>query len=146
MEENELLDDFQTVSDKLIYASPQKRLFATGIDAVILMGIYMLFSDLILDATQSSFISSYLQLLSYISIALYFALGESGQHQGTLGKQFVKIKVVDKRGNRIGFWLAFGRFVVKMSLSLILLIVLFFGNKNKPHGGILGTYVVAKKS
>jgi uncharacterized RDD family membrane protein YckC len=145
--EEELLDDFQasTALGEMVYASFPKRLFATGIDLFILLGIYMIFSDFILDFTQPSFIYGYLELLSFITIALYVAFAESSTRQGTFGKQFLKIKVVNKQGKRIEFMHALGRFGVKWSLSPIIFVSLLSSRKNNDqHGDILDTYVIEK--
>lgn len=142
--ESDLLDDHQASSilDKHTPASFKKRLFALGIDTFILMGLYVIFSDIIIDYTRSSFIYPYWQLVSYLGISGYFAFSESSLKQGTLGKQWMKIKVVDKDGNRIHFAWALGRSFAKLSLSPILLIVLLAEKDSGRYGGILGTYVV----
>lgn len=144
--EEDLLDDFQAsnASEKMVHASFQKRLLATGIDLFILLGIYMLSSDLIIELTQSSFIYAYLELISFISITFYVAFAESSAQQGTFGKQFLKIKVVNKQGKRIEFMHALGRFGVKWALCPVILPALLFNNKN-GHGDILDTYVIENK-
>lgn len=144
--ENDLLDDNQVSStvDGFKPASFKKRLFATGIDSFILMGVYVMFSDVIIDYTYASFIYPYWQLVSYIGISFYFALGESSLKQGTLGKQWMNIKVIDTNENRISLGLALGRFLIKLSLSPILLVVLLAEKDSGRQGGILGTYVVEK--
>lgn len=146
--ENELLDDFQTStgSKKMRQASFGKRLLATGIDSFIFMGIFMLFSDLLIDATGNLFVyNNYLTFLSFAMIIFYIALAESSAKQGTLGKQFLKIKVVDKQGKRITFIHALGRLSIKLALSPILLIAFMSRNKDRQDGGILDTYVIETK-
>lgn len=143
--ENELLDDLQAsaLNQKMIHASFQKRLLATGIDIFIFIGIFMIFSDLMIDATGNYFAyNDYLEFFSFLAITLYISLAESSRKQGTLGKQFLKIKVVNKQGERISFMHALGRFSVKLALMPILLIALMFTNKDKQDGGILDTYVI----
>ena len=145
--EEELLDDFQASDTfkKMVHASLKKRLFATGIDLFILLGIYMVFSSLIVDATRAYFIYNYLEVLSFITIALYVAFAESSSQQGTLGKQFLKIKVVNKQGKRIEFMHAIGRFGVKWSLSPVIFISLLSSRKSEEQqGDILDTYVIEK--
>ncbi|WMX13659.1 MULTISPECIES: RDD family protein [unclassified Aureispira] len=147
MEGDELLDDNQTslFENQMVHASFKQRLLAMGIDVFLLMSVYVLFSDLILIMTESSFLYQYLQLLSYLGIACYFAIGESSLRQGTIGKQWIGIKVVGHQKHRIGFGHALARFVVKLSLSPILL-VLLLTNKTQNYGGILGTYVIEHKN
>lgn len=53
---------------------------------------------------------------------LYFALMESSNYQGTLGKLALKIKVTDMKGNKIGFGKASGRHFGKIVSGLILFI------------------------
>ncbi len=52
-------------------------------------------------------------LLVTFPITLYFALFESSARQATLGKQRLKLKVADRNGNRIHFWRALGRTLLK---------------------------------
>ena len=96
--ENELLDDFQAANldKRMIHASFQKRLLATGVDIFIFIGIYMLFSDLIIDATGNSFVyNNNLGWLFFLAMTFYITLAESSRKQGTLGKQLLKITDVD---------------------------------------------------
>lgn len=146
--ENELLDDFQasTGSKKMLQASFGKRLLATGIDIFIFMGIFMIFSDLVIDATGNFFLyNDYSSFFVLIVILSYTAFAESSAKQGTLGKQFLKIKVVDKQGERITFMHALGRISIKLALSPMLLIAIMSRNKDKQDGGILDTYVIETK-
>ncbi len=80
---------------------------------------------------------------------LYYALMESGKWQGTVGKHAMKIVVVDKKGNRISFGRATGRYFSKILSSLILFIgyimVAFDGNKQGLHDKIAGTFVCYKE-
>jgi uncharacterized RDD family membrane protein YckC len=145
--EDELLDDYQAsiASGKMVHASFRKRLLATGIDIFIFMGILMTFNNLIIEVTGNIFaFNDYLQLLSFVVIVCYIAFAESSPKQGTLGKQFLKIKVVNKQGERISFMHAVGRIGVKVMLSALLLVALMFSNKDGKDGDILDTYVIER--
>ena len=50
---------------------------------------------------------------------LYFAYLESGEKQGTWGKQMLGLYVTDLAGNRISFGRASGRFFAKIITGLI---------------------------
>jgi uncharacterized RDD family membrane protein YckC len=52
-------------------------------------------------------------LLVTLPVTLYFAISESSPKQATWGKGRLSLKVVDPEGNRIGFWRALGRTVLK---------------------------------
>jgi uncharacterized RDD family membrane protein YckC len=52
-------------------------------------------------------------LLVTFPITMYFAIGESSAKQDTWGKRRMGLKVVDRGGNRIGFWRAFARTLLK---------------------------------
>jgi uncharacterized RDD family membrane protein YckC len=145
--EDELLDDFQAsiASGKMVHASFRKRLLATGVDVFIFMGIFIIFSSLIINAIGSYFIYQYIELFYPIAIVFYIAFAESSPKQGTFGKQFLKIKVINKQGGRISFMHALGRMYVKVVLIPLLLVALLFGNKNRQDGDILDTYVIENK-
>jgi uncharacterized RDD family membrane protein YckC len=52
-------------------------------------------------------------LLVTFPITMYFAIGESSTRQATWGKQRLGLKVADRIGDRIGFWRAFARTLLK---------------------------------
>lgn len=52
-------------------------------------------------------------LLVTLPITLYFAVTESSARQATWGKQKLKLMVSDRAGNRISFWRALGRTLLK---------------------------------
>ena len=52
-------------------------------------------------------------LLVTFPVTLYFAGSESSMRQASWGKGRLKLKVADRHGNRIGFWRAFGRTLLK---------------------------------
>ena len=88
--------------------------------------------------------------LSYVTILaidwLYFALQESSAAQATLGKRAFDLKVVDERGERIGFGRASFRFVGKIFSGLILgigfLMAGVTARRQALHDLLAGTFVV----
>jgi uncharacterized RDD family membrane protein YckC len=52
-------------------------------------------------------------LLVTLPVVLYFAAGESSNRLGTWGKQRLGLKVTSQTGNRISFWRAFARTLLK---------------------------------
>jgi len=87
-----------------------------------------LFADRVL-AQASAF------LLVTFPITMYFAIGESSAKQATWGKRRVGLKVVDRNGNRIGFWRAFTRTLLKFipwELSHTLIWEISFSTESFP--------------
>ena len=82
-----------------------------------------------------------------IGIVFYFAIQESSDFQATVGKRALNIKVVDKRGNKISFWRALGRYLAKIISALILYIgfimIGFTSKKQGLHDIIADTLVIA---
>ncbi len=69
----------------------------------------------------------------------------------TLGKSVMKIKVVDKNGNHIGYLKAFLRYLIIQILSffplfLAFLLIVFDKEKQSLHDKIVGTYVVKENA
>jgi uncharacterized RDD family membrane protein YckC len=115
------------------------RLFSYNIDITILMVAFVLVSF----TTQND------KLLYGICVCitmLYFSVFESSEWQGTIGKKYNKIKVVDAQGKRISFPLAFLRILLKF-ISLLLLIfaillIYFRRDRKSIHDVLLKTSVI----
>lgn len=79
---------------------------------------------------------------------LYSVLMESSEAGATIGKQMVRIRVVDTNGQRISFGRANGRFFAKILSDLILLIgylmVGFTQKKQGLHDILAGTLVIQR--
>jgi len=79
---------------------------------------------------------------------LYFALMESSNKMGTLGKMAIGIKVTDLNGNRISFGRATGRYFAKILSGMILMIGYimagFTEKKQALHDMIASCLVVMK--
>jgi len=74
-------------------------------------------------------------LLITLPVTLYFALSESSARQATWGKQRLNLKVADRNGNRIGFWRALGRTLLKFiawEISHTLIWQIYFSPQMEP--------------
>jgi uncharacterized RDD family membrane protein YckC len=74
-------------------------------------------------------------LLVTLPVTLYFAASESSVRQATWGKGRLKLKVVNHNGNRIRFWRALGRTVLKFipwELSHTLIWQIYFSQQSEP--------------
>ena len=109
----------------------------------IVFGVFTLSGGDNMDNTESG-IYPYLQLISIIAVALYFALFESSDYMATPGKMVVGLVVTDIYGHQISLGRAFGRYFAKL-LSMILYIgyimVAFTEKKRGLHDFIAGTVV-----
>ena len=136
--------------------------FAAYVVDYLLIGIPMLLFNNILDKflpyqyTPQTYMNindpSFLQLIivSIFEMLLvywpYFAITESSAKQATIGKQLMKIKVVNKSGERI----TFGRATIRYFSKILSAIIFYFGfimagidvRKQALHDKIAQTYVV----
>ncbi len=76
----------------------------------------------------------------------YYAICESSAWQATLGKKWLGLKIVDMRGNRIGFWRGIGRYLGKFLSSAILdigfLMILWTDKRQGLHDKLAETLIV----
>ena len=123
-----------------MYAGFWGRAGAFALDYLIilgyLLGIILLFAlaNTLFDVNQWLFgeriraqFSAF--LLMPLPVTLYFAASESSPRQATWGKQRLRLKVVDHGGNRISFWRALGRTILKFipwELSHTLIWAIYF--------------------
>lgn len=82
------------------------------------------------------------------TIMFYFPIFESSKYQGSIGKILLKVKVVDKEGNRLSFGHAVARSTFKLLSSLMFcigfLMIALTKNKQGLHDIFAETYVVDK--
>ena len=106
------------------YAGFWRRAGAFALDYLIILGYLLGLASLfllvnrILDGNQALFAERIRAqfvafLLVTLPISLYFAVSESSPRQATWGKQKVQLKVVDRNNNRVSFWRALGRTILK---------------------------------
>lgn len=125
-----------------------ERAIALLVDIVLLFIINLLIFGLLFSLIGVSF-SWWIQGLANIIIGwLYFALPESSNKRGTIGKMIMKVKVADLNGNKLSLGKATLRFLIKIiSLpTLIGLIMPFFNDKKQTLHDILAKTLVTTKS
>lgn len=87
-------------------------------------------------------------LLWFIADWLYHAAMQSSSRQGSLGKQFMGIKVTDLSGERVGFGQASGRHFAKFLSTFALMIGFFIApftrRKQALHDMVAGTLVLRR--
>ena len=127
------------------YAGFWQRVAAFALDYIIILGyllavtlIFLLVNQvfgvnqwLFADRVRAQFFAF---LLVTLPVILYFAVSESSARQATSGKGRLKLKVVNRNGNRIRFWRAFGRTVLKFipwELSHTLIWQLYFSQQRE---------------
>lgn len=106
------------------YAGFWIRAAAFALDYMVILGyligvaLLSLLLNTLFDANQWLFADRiraqlFAFLLVTLPVTLYFAVTESSVRQATWGKQRMKLKVADHNGNRISFWRALGRTLLK---------------------------------
>jgi len=116
-----------------------KRLFAYNIDMTILMIPCVLVSFLI-ENNQVLFV------ICVLIVCLYHAVMESSDYQGTIGKKYIKIKVVDIDGEPLEFPKALLRIMLKFFSLLLLfsgfIIIIFRKDRKGMHDIVANTLVI----
>lgn len=149
-----LLDDLEYLDhkpDELEPAGFIKRVIATVIDFIMIYALIIIFSlallSIIGNHASADLFVFWISLLSLL-VSAYFPVMESSKYQGTFGKYWLNIKVVDEEGKRLKFAKAVGRFFLKIfSYSFFFigfLIVLFTKKKQAAHDLIINTHVVVR--
>jgi uncharacterized RDD family membrane protein YckC len=106
------------------YAGFWKRLAAFALDYILILGYLIGIALISLLVNQVFHVNQLLfadriraQLVAFLlvtlPVTLYFTVSESSVQQATWGKQRLKLKVADVNGNRIGFWRALARTLLK---------------------------------
>ena len=106
------------------YAGFWKRAGAFALDYIVILGyllgitLFSLLVNTLFSSNQWLFADRIrAQLVAFLlvtlPVALYFAVSESSMRQATWGKQRLQLKVADRNGNRISFWRALGRTLLK---------------------------------
>jgi uncharacterized RDD family membrane protein YckC len=154
---SELLDDLNDLdyldkeAPEYIYAGFWKRLGAVILDGIaifVILIIWVVVAELV-GLVLPSGASYFLQEICIpIIMFLYFPLWESSSSQGSIGKQILGIKVIDKDGHRLTFWRALARFFAKFLSysigSIGFIMIAFMDKKRGLHDLIVNTYVVDK--
>ncbi|NGX38424.1 MAG: hypothetical protein K1000chlam2_01597 [Chlamydiae bacterium] len=136
----------------MTYSSLFRRLAAFAIDCIVLIGIFML-GGLILGISLFAAPFLALPMLGFwyfgglLFLAWFYYAGfESSRWQATIGKKMLGLKVVNLKGNRIGFWRATVRYFSKLLSRLILMfgfLMIFFTKKKQAlHDKIARTLII----
>ncbi len=147
------------------YAGFGKRLLAYLIDIIIITAIVFVIKYLFfgLDEIMKTYSSnssdldvrkSYLDArngvrdTSLIIWIIYSFIADASRMQGTIGKKILKIKVVDKLGNRISWGKSFARNILKIlsaiPFSLGFIWVLFNKKRQGWHDMIAKTFIISR--
>ncbi len=144
-----------------MYAPVWRRFLASVIDVAVLMmvvlpgvialfwlvelvtGLFGMHAD---DGRELAGVAAV--LLAIIGDWLYHAMMQSSTRQGTLGKQFMGLKITDLDGERIGFGQASGRHFAKFLSTFALfggfIAAAFTRRKQALHDIVAGTVVVRR--
>lgn len=152
--ENNLLDDLVYLNEekpKFVYEGLGKRFIATLADFGVLFLILIVFSailEIFNDLLFNTSITDIQMLLISVISLIYYPITESSSWKGSFGKHLMKMKVIDKQGNKLSLGLAAARTALKFfSYSLLFagfIMIAFTKNKQGLHDIILETYVVEK--
>jgi uncharacterized RDD family membrane protein YckC len=122
------------------YSGILRRFIASIIDIFVIILLFM-FYQLITETRDETFI----YILFFLTMWVYFAFQESSTRKGTVGKQALNLIVTDLKGNRISFIQATKRFVMKILAAIPLFIgflpILLTSKKQAFHDIIVKTVV-----
>lgn len=133
------------------FGSFDQRLLASFLDWFIVFGVFVIVIFVVVIVfmhDKESRMATSFGLLACVPFAniVYHIVMESSIHQATLGKQMLKIKVVDLRGDRITTGKAIARNLGKLLSAMTLFIgyLLAFFNKQQQclHDMLAGTLVI----
>ena len=127
------------------YSSFGLRLAAIIIDGLIIAIPLRIFNNIFSMIIDEA--SPIITIITMIIYWIYFAAMESSKKQATLGKQILKIKVVDMNGNRISFGKATGRHfgkIISFSIMLIGFFMASFTPKKQALHDIIAQCLVIK--
>lgn len=136
------------------YAGATRRLLAFLMDCIVLIGLYVLIGFVLGLAIFFQPLSTLPMFgfwwyggLFFVSW-LYFAGFESSQRQATLGKQILRLKVVDIKGRPISFGRAslryFSKILSRILLCLGFVMILFTKKKQGLHDKLASTFIIVK--
>lgn len=140
---DQILDAPLAEEKRLQYAGFWIRLGAYLIDAVLLWAINFLIAFVVASLGKGPELIA--SLISFIINLFYFGIMESSEHQATLGKMAVGIKVGDRSGGQLTLANALGRYLAKIISGITLcigFIMIGWDEKNQGlHDKLADTYV-----
>jgi uncharacterized RDD family membrane protein YckC len=153
----ELRDLFGFAKPKLLmqyFGSFDQRWLASMLDWFIIFGVFILLAALVVflfitDKQQRIYTSIGIVAFTPIGKFIYHVVMESSVNQATIGKQVLKIKVVDMDGNRISVNKAISRNLAKIFSVLTFFVgyLIAFFNKQQQclHDMMAGTLVIKER-
>lgn len=138
------------VNEIYVYADLWLRLGAYAIDSLLLVLVYSILKGIITltnsnNETRIFFLFGIFFIISW----LYFAIMESSPAGGTIGKQIVRICVIDIQGKKISFLRSTSRYFIKTLSTLLFglgfLMAGFTRRKQCLHDIVSDTLVIQKK-
>jgi len=144
----------------MVYASFRRRLGAFLLDSAASSMIAAVFYKMVPlfpinweQAGQVAFAKFYFiyyLVVTFLIMPLYWVIFESSAWQATLGKRALKIKVVDRNGQRVSFFRAAVREYTRLLSSAPLYIGYMFSffstHRQTLHDKIADTYVINKEA
>ncbi|MDN5289159.1 MAG: hypothetical protein JWR38_5433 [Mucilaginibacter sp.] len=135
------------------FASFDQRLLATALDWFMISGVFIILAFIIVSfiKDKETGITVALAILACVPFVkfIYQVTMESSIKQGTLGKQILKIRVVDLQGNRISIGKAINRNLCKifsMAIFFIGYLLAFFSKQQQClHDMMAGTLVIKER-
>ena len=135
------------------YAGFWKRVFAFVIDWLLLAGVFFLIDlltgGLLFEPAEDEPWSMISRILGIAIPWGYYALFESSEQQGTLGKLAMHIKVTDMEGGRVSFLRASVRHFAKILSSMLLLLgylMIPFTSRKQGLHDLIASCVVVNRS
>lgn len=135
-----------------VYAGFLIRLAASLIDAFIL-SIVIVIPFILLMLIENPELAGMGVIVVYIAAfvgqILYYVMMPLSKYQGTLGKYFLGLKIVDANGNKISAgksWLRYFGYMLSGIMYIGYIMVAFTEGKRGLHDLIANTYVVKAKA
>lgn len=131
-----------------IFANFKSRLIAHIID-IIILSLSVFFLSICMNSIPEVHIPI-LQEISYLILSsLYYTIFTASRKAGTIGKQIMKIKIVDHHGQILSLQHAFGRYLAYyfsyLTLGFGFLMILLTRKKISLHDKIANTYVIGSQ-
>lgn len=127
-----------------IFASFKLRLIAHIID-IIIISIIVLLLSICLSSIPEENISIFSEISYLIISSLYYTILTSSNKAATIGKQLMKIKVLDQQGKVLSLKHSFGRYLAYyfsyLTLGFGFIMILLTKKKIALHDEIALTYV-----
>lgn len=134
------------------YAGMGKRFLAFFIDSLCILLLYMIFGLIlgmqhIFDKVTSLPLLGLWWFAGMLLISwLYYASFECSSLQATIGKKIFSLRVINQRGEKIGFVRAslryFGKYLSRFTFCVGFLLILFTKKKQALHDKIASTLII----